>query len=83
MLGISDSTDLVAGVVGWIDFEDINQIKQLKIFSEHPKLVSIRPMIQDIKDVDWVLNENFDQIFYSLINLNICFDALGLSLIHI
>ena len=29
MLGISDSTDLVAGVVGWIDFEDINQIKQL------------------------------------------------------
>ena len=27
MLGISDSTDLVAGVVGWIDFEDINQIK--------------------------------------------------------
>ena len=77
MLGIADSTDLVAGVVGWINFEDTNQIKQLEIFSKHPKLVSIRPMIQDIKDVDWMLNENFDQIFNSLINLNICFDALG------
>ena len=76
MLGISDSTDLVAGVVGWIDFEDINQIKQLKIFSEHPKLVSIRPMIQDIRDVDWMLNKNFNQIFNSLIDLD-------LSLIHI
>ena len=30
MLGIADSTDLVAGVVGWIDFENINQINQLK-----------------------------------------------------
>ena len=73
MLGISDSTDLVAGVVGWIDFEDINQIKQLKIFSEHPKLVSIRPMIQDIRNVDWMLNKNFNKIFNSLIDLDICF----------
>ena len=77
MLGISDSTDLVAGVVGWIDFEDINQIKQLEIFSDHPKLVSIRPMIQDIRDVDWMLNKNFNKIFNSLIDLDICFDALG------
>ena len=73
MLGIADSTDLVAGVVGWIDFENINQINQLKIFSEHPKLVSIRPMIQDIKDVDWMLNKNFNKIFNSLMDLDICF----------
>ena len=77
MLGIADSTDLVAGVVGWIDFEDISQIKQLRIFSEHPKLISIRPMIQDIKDVDWMLNKDFNQMFNSLIDLDICFDALG------
>ena len=68
---------MVAGVVGWIDFEDINQIKQLEIFSDHPKLVSIRPMIQDIRDVDWMLNKNFNKIFNSLIDLDICFDALG------
>ena len=77
MLHIAESSDLVCGVVGWVNFEDKNQLNQLKIFSKHPKFIGVRPMIQDIPDENWVLNKNFDIFFKSIIDLDLSFDALG------
>ena len=34
-------------------------------------------MIQDIPDENWVLNQNFDNFFKSIIDLDLSFDALG------
>ncbi|MSP10747.1 MAG: amidohydrolase [Pelagibacteraceae bacterium] len=77
MLDIADKSSLVAGVVGWVNFEDINQLKQLKIFAKNKKFVGVRPMIQDIPDPNWVLNKNFDIFFKTIIKLDLSFDALG------
>ena len=77
MLHIAESSDLVCGVVGWVNFEDKNQLNQLRIFSKHPKFIGVRPMIQDIPDENWVLNKNFDIFFKSIIDLDLSFDALG------
>jgi L-fuconolactonase len=77
MLHIAESSDLVCGVVGWVNFEDKNQLNQLRIFSKHPKFIGVRPMIQDIPDENWVLNKNFDIFFRSIIDLDLSFDALG------
>ena len=77
MLHLAESSDLVCGVVGWVNFEDKNQLNQLRIFSKHPKFIGVRPMIQDIADENWVLNKNFDIFFKSKINLDLSFDALG------
>ena len=77
MLNIAESYDLVCGVVGWVNFEDKNQLNQLRIFSKHPKFIGVRPMIQDIPDENWVLNKNFDIFFKSIIDLDLSFDALG------
>ncbi|MBM3631204.1 MAG: amidohydrolase [Alphaproteobacteria bacterium] len=77
MLDIADKSDLVAGVVGWVNFEDVNQLQQLKLFAKHKKFVGVRPMIQDIPDPNWVLNKNFDIFFKTIIKLDLCFDALG------
>ena len=77
MLHIAESSNLVCGVVGWVNFEDKNQLNQLKIFSKHPKFIGVRPMIQDIPDENWVLNKNFDIFFKSIIDLDLSFDALG------
>ena len=77
MLNIAENSDLVCGVVGWVNFEDKNQLEQLKIFSNHPKFIGVRPMIQDIPDENWVLNQNFDNFFKSIIDLDLSFDALG------
>ena len=41
MLNIAENSDLVCGVVGWVNFEDKNQLEQLKIFSKHPKFLGV------------------------------------------
>ena len=77
MLNIAENSDLVSGVVGWVNFEDPNQLKQLKTFAKNPKFVGVRPMIQDIPDENWVLNKDFDIFFKTIIDLDLSFDALG------
>ncbi len=77
MLNIADKSNLVAGVVGWVNFEDVNQLQKLKLFAKNKKFVGVRPMIQDIPDANWVLNKNFDIFFKTIIKLDLCFDALG------
>ena len=77
MLNIAENSDLVSGVVGWVNFEDPNQLEQLKTFAKNPKFVGVRPMIQNIPDENWVLNEDFDIFFKTIIDLDLSFDALG------
>jgi L-fuconolactonase len=77
MLGIADCTDRVAGVVGWIDFEKEEQLRQLERFAAHRKFRAVRPMIQDIPDDDWMLRPDLDWAFRALIGHNLAFDALG------
>ena len=76
MLNIAENSELVSGVVGWVNFEDPNQLEQLKIFAKNPKFVGVRPMIQDISDENWVLNNDFDIFFKTIIDLDLCFVAL-------
>ena len=77
MLNIAENSDLISGVVGWVNFEDPNQLEQLKTFTKNPKFVGVRPMIQDIPDENWVLNKDFDIFFKTIIDLDLSFDALG------
>lgn len=79
MLGIADSTDSVAGVVGWIDFESPEDYAQLARLARHPKFCGVRPMIQDIADDDWMLREDVQWAYQALVDLDLSFDALGLS----
>lgn len=77
MLGIADSTEKVAGVVGWIDFEKPSDISHLERLREHPKFLGVRPMIQDIPDDDWMLREDVQWGYQALTDLGLTFDALG------
>lgn len=77
MLGIADATPFVAGVVGWVDFESASDQAELERLSLHPKFLGVRPMIQDIEDVDWMLRPDVQWGFETLIDLGLSFDALG------
>lgn len=77
MLGIADATPSVAGVVGWIDFEKPEDLEHLKRLAKHPKFLGIRPMIQDLPDVDWMLREDVQWGFKAVCDLGLTFDALG------
>ncbi len=77
MLAIADQTDHVAGVVGWVDFERPEDLAELKRLAKHPKFLGVRPMIQDIPDVDWMLRDDVQWGFKAVCDLGLSFDALG------
>jgi len=77
MLGIADACPSVAGVVGWIDFEDQTNAKHLRRLAKHPKFLGVRPMIQDIPDDAWMLRDDVQWAYEALIEADLTFDALG------
>ncbi|OYX43079.1 MAG: amidohydrolase [Rhodobacterales bacterium 32-67-9] len=79
LLGIADATPSVAGVVGWVDFERPEDRAVLERLAGHPKFLGVRPMIQDIPDVDWLLREDVQWGFQAITDLGLSFDALGFS----
>lgn len=79
MLGLADASPSVAGVVGWVDFEDRSHLKHLERLKNHPKFVGVRPMIQDIPDDDWMLRDDVQWAYAALADLDLTFDALGFS----
>ena len=78
MLELAHKTPFIKGVVGWIDFEAADAIDQLNQLAQDPYLLGIRPMIQDIPDVDWMLNPQFTPVFEAIIHHDLVFDALTL-----
>ncbi|MGB3556606.1 MAG: amidohydrolase family protein [Jannaschia sp.] len=77
LLGLADATPWIAGVVGWVDFGDPAAPHVLERLSRHPKFRGVRPMIQDIADVDWMLRADLAPAFEAVMALDLTFDALG------
>jgi L-fuconolactonase len=77
LLGIADATPSVLAVVGWVDFENRDHLRQLERLAKHPKFAGVRPMIQDIADDNWMLREDVQWAFAALVDLGLTFDALG------
>lgn len=77
MLGLADATPWIKGVVGWVDFENPQDLHHLKRLAAHPKFLGVRPMIQDIPDVNWMLREDIQWGFEAVCDLGLTFDALG------
>ncbi len=78
MLSIAEKHDWVLGVVGWVDFDNPSKaIGDLERLAEHPKLVGIRPLIENIDDHNWILRPAHDPVFRMMMELDLTFDALG------
>ena len=59
LLDLSNESESIAGVVGWLDLEDPNYQTQFSQFEKHPKFLGVRLMIQDMPDETIVLKENY------------------------
>lgn len=77
LLGMSEAAPFIAGVVGWIDFDDKAARRDLERLAGHPRLKGVRPLIQDIADVDWMLRAPIRWAFDAIVELDLTFDALG------
>jgi L-fuconolactonase len=76
LLSLADQHEFIAGVVGWIDMAAPDALAQLEHLAQHPKLLGIRPMIQDIADPLWMLRDELAPVYRELISRGLRFDAL-------
>ncbi len=76
LLSLAEQYSFIAGVVGWIDMLSTDATQRIDCLSKINLFKGIRPMLQDIEDVDWILNSKFEAIFEKLIHKNLTFDAL-------
>ncbi|MEI6894437.1 MAG: amidohydrolase family protein [Colwellia sp.] len=87
LLEIANNTKFVAGVVGWVDLADPLAIAKLQNLAQDSYFKGIRPMLQDIDDVHWILQDEFTPVFQFMAEKKLTFDALikdtHLSNIHI
>jgi L-fuconolactonase len=70
------SGGLIKGVVGWVDMAAANAPDVLHDLAEDPLLRSIRPMLQEYSDVEWVLQPKLAPALRSAIEHDLSFDLL-------
>ncbi|MFN3238369.1 MAG: amidohydrolase family protein [Pseudomonadales bacterium] len=76
LLELAAATNFIAGVVGWVDMTAANAPERIKSLAQNPWFKGIRPMLQDIEDVNWMLRPELAPAFETLQKLDLSFDAL-------
>lgn len=76
LLGIAAKTPLIAGVVGWADFEAPDIARRIAALAADPLLVGLRPMVQDIADDGWLARPGLAPAFEAMLAHGLVFDAL-------
>ena len=71
-----DSGGLVRGVVGWADLGAADAIETLGALARDPLLKSVRPMLQDLADHEWIARPEVQPALAALPPLGVRFDAL-------
>ncbi len=78
LMSLAKKHNEIKGVVGWVDFESSDVQNLIKQISTDEKLIGLRPMIQDIQDINWMLKDNLKPAFKAMIEHQLTFDALTL-----
>jgi L-fuconolactonase len=75
LLRYANQEPTMYGVVGWIDLETTDADRQIDTI-RHPRLVGVRPMIQDIPDDEWVTRPAVMRNLATVARSGLRFDAL-------
>ncbi|WP_179381604.1 amidohydrolase family protein [Jannaschia marina] len=75
LLSIADTTPFVRCVVGWVDLAAEDLPERLDALS-HPKLVGLRPMLQDIEETGWIARPEARRGLAEIARRGLRFDAL-------
>jgi L-fuconolactonase len=77
LLEAARANDAVLGVVGWIDLLAADAPQRIaSLAMAEPKLRSLRPMLQDIADADWILQPRLAVALEAIAAHGLVFDAL-------
>lgn len=77
LLTQAEANPAVLGVVGWADLLAPDAPARLAALAQRPKLKALRPMLQDIADPDWVLQDALTPAFAAMAELGLVLDVLA------
>ena len=66
----------VLGVVGWVDLLAADAVQRIERLAQEPKLKGLRPMLQDLSDPDWILQDQLRPAIQAMVDCHLVFDAL-------
>jgi L-fuconolactonase len=76
LLDLAKEAPFIAGVVGWVDFEAEDAPSRIARLCANPKLLGLRPMVQDIADTEWLLRPGHVRVIEAMQRGKLRFDAL-------
>jgi len=76
LLELAAATPFVAGVVGWTDLEASDAPGAIESTAANPKLLGLRPMLQDLDDDAWILRATVAPALDAMQRAGLRFDAL-------
>lgn len=76
LLGLAAGWGKVAAVVGWVDLAAPDAIETITRLAQNPLLKSLRPMLQNIDDTDWILRPEVQPALAHMAKTGMRFDAL-------
>jgi L-fuconolactonase len=76
LLELAAESPFIAGVVGWVDFAASDATNQITRLARDPRLVGLRPMLQDMTDERWILKPELAVVIQSMQAHELRFDAL-------
>jgi len=76
LLNLANEYPFILGVVGWVDLRSKELYKQLEKFSQNPKFVGVRHVVQDEPDDEFLLRNDFIQGIEALKDFSLTYDIL-------
>jgi L-fuconolactonase len=76
LLAQADAHPQVLGVVGWVDLLASDAPARIQALARRPKLVGLRPMLQDIADPAWILQPLLAPALQAMADAGLVLDAL-------
>ncbi|WP_300394243.1 amidohydrolase family protein [Henriciella sp.] len=75
LLSLKAADERVASVVGWIDFQAETAAEEVRRHAAQDGLVGIRPMIADLPDPNWILQEACAPALKAMSDTGLVFDG--------
>jgi L-fuconolactonase len=76
LLELAQPEPFVAGVVGWLDMESEDFAGQFAAYRRKPKVIGIRPMLQDLSEDDYILKPRVMESLELIARADFPFDFL-------
>ena len=70
------SGGLVRGVVGWTDLSSVDAPSRIAAMARDPFLKGLRPMLQNMDDLEWLLRPEVQPALTAMTALGLCLDLL-------